>query len=359
MKENSNYIRVVKPSSDTTIRDFVRLMSVTEDILNKRSTYEKRPTPSELEVVVVNAIKEASNTVNCFKEDEIILVSGHKFPDIEVKPGFGVEVKMSSSGWSSIGSSIIESTRVPSIESIYIIFGNYSENPAQFKCKPYQDVLTDIKLTHSPRYLIDMNTSESIFRELGIEYSDFRKKSEAEKINIAQKYVREKFLKSDSKEMPWWIKNITDYQNDNGIRMWNSIGDEMKKVLTAKLMLLFPEIFSPSQGRNKKYSKPTLWLCSYYQIVFPNIRDQFSSGGKTKYGSHLIPAVYRHAKNLNSKIKEQLKGSDEDFEVQLSIYNNSLFVLPQSERYEGWLNQISQFHPDQPIVEYFHSNDRE
>ena len=44
-------------------------------------------------------------------------------------------------------------------------------------------------------------------------------------------------------------------------------------------MILFPEALNPAHSMTK-YNNTTLWLCSYNQVVNPNIRDLYSAGGK-------------------------------------------------------------------------------
>src|SRR5699024_11116667 len=89
-------------------------------------------------------------------EDSFVMVSGQRFPDIVAMGYFGVEVKTTKSdNWISTGSSIIESTRVDGVEKIYLLFGKLSRN-VEFRSRPYEDCLSDIVVTHSPRYKIDM-----------------------------------------------------------------------------------------------------------------------------------------------------------------------------------------------------------
>ena len=81
------------------------------------------------------------------------MVSGQRFPDIVAGQHFGVEVKSTKENkWVSTGSSIVESTRVDDVGSIYMLFGKLGGIPAEFRCKPYQNCLYDIAVTHSPLF---------------------------------------------------------------------------------------------------------------------------------------------------------------------------------------------------------------
>ena len=55
-----------------------------------------------------------------FRPEEIKLVLGAKFPDIQAEQYYGVEVKTTASDtWKSVGSSIVESTRIEDVSMIY------------------------------------------------------------------------------------------------------------------------------------------------------------------------------------------------------------------------------------------------
>lgn len=357
---NDQYIRIKTPETSRAHDAFYKLMDTTERILNDGGIVRKNNlTAFEVETVTLNAIKDATKTIDVFRPEDVILISGFNFPDIEIKPSYGVEVKTSHSGWSSIGSSIIESTRIPNIELIYMVFGNLKNNPPIFKCKSYDSVLTDIKVTHSPRYLIDMETSVSIFDEIGIPYQIFREKDEHEKIEIAQLYTREKFKRKGQKEMPWWIKNIQDPFNNGVIKIWNCLSIEEKKRLTAQCMVLFPSVLSPNPSQTK-YNEATLWLCSYHQVVTPNIRDIFSSGGRSVYGLNTnvyqIPAVYRKVKEHIDIIKRILTGEDSELLVQMEIYNPELYNVSSSERFDYWIENISACNLGLPIKKFLLTN---
>lgn len=113
---------------------------------------------------------------------KIQLIRGHRFPDIVAehiveKRFFGVEVKITKDNkWTSTGNSVLESTRVEKVERIYLYFGKLAA-PPQFKFRKYEECLYEIAVTHSPRYLIDMNLKEgkTIFDKMGIAYDDLRK----------------------------------------------------------------------------------------------------------------------------------------------------------------------------------------
>ena len=156
----TNIIAIRKQDVQRANEAFSSLMQKTENCLNERSLenpeWYKNLTAKGLEKESHDVIK-LSCVDTPFNPDEVILVSGQKFPDIIADKYYGVEVKSTNKDhWKSTGSSIVESTRDEYVENIYMLFGKLGGNPPQFKCRPYEDVLYDIAVTHSPRYLIDM-----------------------------------------------------------------------------------------------------------------------------------------------------------------------------------------------------------
>jgi hypothetical protein len=135
-------------------------------------------------------------------ENSIELISGQKFPDIIANKFYGVEVKTTKQNhWTTTGNSVLESTRVDGIERIYMLFGKMI-NPIEFKCRPYEDCLSDVVVTHSPRYLInmDLQAGQTIFDKLDIPYNTLR--NFPNPIKPITDYYRQ-FLKPG--EEVWWL----------------------------------------------------------------------------------------------------------------------------------------------------------
>lgn len=187
-----------------------------------------------------------------FRPEEIKLVSGAKFPDIQAEQYYGVEVKTTASDtWKSVGSSIVESTRIEDVSMIYMLFAKLGGDFAEFRCKPYEDCLDNISLTHQPRYQIDMELEEkkreNIFQKMKIDYNSFRILEEKEKIQKVRTYFRS--TAKEGYEMPWWIGDEeSEASVPMTIRFLNDLSLEEKKQITVRMFILFPELFS-NQGK--------------------------------------------------------------------------------------------------------------
>ena len=141
--------------------------------------------------------------------------------------------------------------------------------------------------------------------------------------------------------MPWWItsENVDSSQSFN-IRLWHTLRDEVKIDLQAKCMILFPEALSPKQSQTK-YNRTTLWLCSYNQVIVPNIRDFYSAGGKITHvnGKAINPQaaqVFARIVKFADEIRSQLSCPTKELTMLIEDYNPQL--LKGGKLYINWLN---------------------
>ena len=350
MDTGNNIIALRKKDITLAHGAFVDLMRKTESILNA----EARANPDEYRHLTSNTIESCAVDkikLACanspFDANEVKLVSGQRFPDIVADKYYGIEVKSTKEDhWTSTGSSIVETTRIEYVDDIYMLFGKLGGNVPQFKCRPYQDVLYDIAVTHSPRYLINMELSpkETIFSKMGTTYDEFRTSSDS--ISKVRHYYREKAIRQNRQEMPWWITadNI-ELGHSFNIKLWNSLDLREKRELQTKCMILFPEALNPARNMTK-YNNITLWLCSYNQVVNPNIRDLYSAGGKITHvnGKRLaIPAaqVFNIIVEYSDDIKAMLRHPTSEMYMMIKDFNPS--ILRGDDMYEAWLKICCKF----------------
>ena len=323
---------------------FAEFMQMTEDCFNERSSENpelyKNISPTRLEEVTEQLLKEIAPKTP-FRPEEIKLVSGHSFPDIMTEKYFGVEVKSTMSDkWKSTGSSIIETTRDANVENIYMLFGKLGGTPPAFRCRPYKDCLSNIAVTHSPRYLIDMeikdNHEETIFDKINIPYEDFCKKED--KIDIIRDYYIKTTIEAGKHEMPWWVGKKTIELDENvetpTIQLLSNKSIEEKKHITAQMFVLFPEVV------NSKYDSAALWLCTHKFLLDLHFRDLFSAGGQWKISyrnklSKPLPGFIGRLLKLIPYIKYHLNN---DREIEFMGFNRTLFNA--ENRFDVWYNEI-------------------
>jgi len=244
-------------------------------------------------------------------ENSIELISGQRFPDIIANKYYGVEVKTSKQNhWTTTGNSVMEGTRVDGIERIYMLFGKMVA-PVEFKCRPYEDCLSEIVVTHSPRYLInmDLQKGKTIFDKLDIPYDKLRKSANPVKPII--EYYRQ-FLRPG--EEVWWLDQDESKSTGLIIKLWNNLPLETRKEFMLKAMILFPEIFS---NHTDKFNRLSVWLVNMQGVVCPNIRDVFTAGGQgiiiwKKNSYKGIPQILIKMTESLTKIKEILNITDNE-----------------------------------------------
>jgi len=285
---------------------------------------------NKLENVVADVMAEKA--MGTPFENSIELISGQKFPDIIANKFYGVEVKTTKQNhWTTTGNSVLESTRVDGIERIYMLFGKMV-NPIEFKCRPYEDCLSDVVVTHSPRYLINMNLQigQTIFDKLEIPYDTLRNFPNPLK-SITDYYKQ--FLKPG--EEVWWLDQEEPKSTGLIIKLWNNLPIETKKHYMLKSMILFPEIFS---NRTDKFNRLAVWLVNSEGIVCPNIRDVFTAGGqgliewKQNHYSG-IPQIIIRLSNSIDELKDLL--NETDCEILEKYWS-----MPVKNKVNDWISMI-------------------
>ncbi len=290
-------------------RQFESLLEGTVSSLDKEA--KKKPklflsrTSSQFEEDVLGSMSE--NAKGGPFENSIELISGHKFPDIVARDYYGVEVKSTQQNhWRSTGNSVLESTRIETVEKIYILFGKLSV-PVGFRYRKYEDCLYDIAITHSPRYLIDMDLDDmkTIFNKVKIPYEEIRT-SNNPIIPLISYYRRI----AKPGEEPWWMDTgAGEIAGKPTVSLWRNLTPEIRDDLRAKGMANFPEVFSNSPT---KYHRLSTWLAGRHGIVDPSLRDRFTAGGQIelRFGESIykrVPRIFLHLRRLASKIFDYLE----------------------------------------------------
>lgn len=305
---------IISENSKPSIDDFRRLMRATDILLNNeaesRQDYYSKRNGTDLEVDVFEALQRCA--VHTPFDGTISLISGSSFPDIVANRFYGVEVKSTNKNhWKSIGSSILESTRSPNVERIFLTFGKLGK-PVSFRSRPYEECLAGISVTHYPRYQINMElgAGETIFDKMGIPYDELRKMDNP--VAPVSRYYKSKLKPGESL---WWAtdENIEENATSPILRLWTSLSAEEKNSYTVRGYALFPEILGHS---STKYQRYALWLATNCSVINTNIRDQFSAGGRvdiqTIYGTfEKMPAVFNRIAKNRELIEETILDASE------------------------------------------------
>lgn len=337
--EANNIIAVYNKNKQIALQEFDLFMNKTNTHMNKLAqdtNYYVGCDSKQLEKEVLSAMKEQCKGTS-FLPDDIQLVSGQRFPDIIASKHFGVEVKSTKENkWVSTGSSIVESTRIEDVNHIYMLFGKLGGKPIEFKCKPYHNCLYDIAVTHSPRYLIDMEITQerTIFSKMGIEYDKFRLSEDP--ISTVRSYYLEKIKKEKRMAMPWWIGSET--VTSPTLRLWSgrSLDQEKQNIYKAQLLILFP-----TEICNSNYDRATLWLCIRHSIINTHFRDLFTAGGQVQIENCCCPAIIKRILRVAPIVKQILL--EESLLFDIKDNNPDLFYA--KDKYAYWVLQVSKQYP--------------
>jgi hypothetical protein len=255
--------------------DFVTLLETTKvDVIKKYSGAKiKAISGTDFEEEVYDKMVLASENTD-FAGD-VVRTGTYTFPDIVAKKLYGVEVKMTiGDKWISTGNSVLESTRVESVKTIYMFFGKFG-NDFSAKYRKYEDCLFDVGVTHSPRYKIDMDLpqGESIFSKMGVSYNIFR--NEVNPIKRLKDYYRAQL--QEGQEL-WWIDPAQDQMAVSPIiQSLSRLDITTRNNFITECFILFPEIFGSS---NLKFERAAAYLITHYNAVSSNLRDSFTAGGR-------------------------------------------------------------------------------
>jgi hypothetical protein len=270
-------------------------------------------------------------------ENSIELISGQKFPDIVAKKYYGIEVKTTTQNhWKTTGNSVLESTRVESVERIFMLFAKLA-SPIEFRCRPYEEVLSEVVVTHSPRYLIDMNLAQgkTIFDKINMPYEILRKKENP--IRPIVDYYKSKLKPG---EELWWMDAENNSKPSNIIiKIWSNLTLTEKQELKNRAMVYFPELFGNS---NDKFGRLAIWLVTREAVVCPNVRDLFTAGGKRDYvvGKKTYQKVPRIFLNLFDNVPSIIETILQTSAFELSEYWNT--KTSDKAKVHDWINLVTE-----------------
>lgn len=277
-------------------------------------------TGTEFENVVYDALLEEG-----IQEDSIFH-SSQKFPDFiitdENGEKVGLEVKKTdSSKWEVIGGSIYESLK-SDIEETYVIMAKMGGDKPEVRVRKYEECIADLKVTHSPRFYLDMEL------DLGEDYLTTHNSKDLLQLSGDElnKRIRE-LLRSN--RSTWWSEAETTKFAD--------LPDEERSSYLNDGLALFPEIFASN------YEHFTPWLIYSCLVWCGNVRDIFSAGGKIELpGKNIyVSAVMGRAyDNIETIIARIMSMSEDEIKKFWNIGNGDEVEIDKIDRVSEWLTLV-------------------
>ena len=325
-----------------TAEEFEKLLDIAVERMNKSAkagaTGFESPQSFELTVAAELRVATRDAGIGTLKSP----FHPNAFPDLLVN-GFGVEVKFTKrKTWHGTGNSILEGMRDEDTNQIYVVFCR-ADIP-EIRWRTYENCIKGVRISHSPRYMIDMETDASFFEDLGIPYSDFILLSTQEKMNYVREHVKARI---GEHEKLWWIDEDDSHTLPMEVRIYRLLPTAVKVQLRAEAALMCPQIFKSSRARGK-YDQAAAYLLTQHGVYAPQIRDLYSAGsvaGKERGGNYLLRALQH--------IEDDIIAAAERLDDALFIEYWGL-TCPVSKRIPKWLEMADHYAPDvTPSVELF------
>jgi len=258
------------------------------------------------------------------------------FPDIVVN-GFGVEVKFTSrSTWHGTGNSIFEGMRDEAARHVYLVY--FRADLPEARWSRYQDCIKGVRISHSPRYMIDMDGQGTFFRDLGMTLEAFKDLGMKDKMAFVKQDVQKRVKEG---ERLWWFGDEQDHTIPVNLRLYRNLSTSEKTQMRAEAALMCPEIFQGSRARSK-YDGIAAYLLTQHGVLASNVRDMFSAGsvaGKERGGDYILRSV---TSNI-SAIREAASELDEALFVEYW----GAACAPEN-RMARWFALIDAERPDNP-----------
>ena len=266
------------------------------------------------------------------------------FPDIAMGE-YGVEVKYTTSDtWRSIANSVLETQRVDGVKYIYVVFGKMGGMP-EVRWGEYEASVVHVRTSHVPRFEVEIanpqtDRRESLFKQMGIRYDDFRKLDMTEKMKYIRAYARK--IHPDGRL--WWIeeKDTDEHTLPIQARLYTNLSTEEKTRLRAEAALVCPKIVKSGRDRNK-YDDVVLYLLTYHGVLCHQARDLFSAGSVANPKNDDNGGIY---------IERALKLIEDEMKKAAMEMDDAIFVeywgesVPPEQRIQRWLQKADEYARD-------------
>lgn len=256
----------------------------------------------------------------------------HAFPDIQAN-GFGVEVKTTNKdSWQSVGNSVFEGMRDSAVKKIYVVFGKMGGLP-DVRWGRYEERITHVRISHAPRFVLEMDRDSSLFNKIDITYDAFSKLSATDKMGYIRKYSRGRLKPG---ERLWWLEDENSEGLPLEIKLYMHLTTEEKIKLRAEGAILCPQIVGGSRQKDK-YNDIAFFFLQHRNVFCPQTRDLYSAGsvaGKERGGNY----IFRSLKNIEANMREVAS----TLEDALILEYWGISVKPK-DRIKEWLKRADGF----------------
>ena len=263
---------------------------------------------------------------------------GHHFPDMDLIVNgecFGLELKSRNNGsWDTNGNSVFESITDEDYQDILLLFG--SKEPRKdhllVRFDYYWKVTSAINVTHSPRFKINMDTTESVFKDAQ-EYHQLRDKTETEKVSFLQNY-----LKEHTTGTKWFVPQDSSSESIKPTSL-NLLPQNIQNQVKAEVLVLFPQDLITSKKAN--YARAHEFIITNHFYFSSSFRDFFSAGGKWERNNVEFPQSVGTFHSLSSEIRYILNNSNSEFQkLAYESWNTLELPLNRTSFYDDYCKVV-------------------
>lgn len=236
---------------------------------------------------------------------------GHHFPDIDItvaEKKYGVEIKYRKNGtWTTNGNSVLESITDDNYENIYLLFGSKipGEQRIMVRFAPYWQTTSSIKVTHSPRFFINMNNLDDSVFESEAEYNVLRQMDEESKVSYIQNY-----LSQNTDGVKWY----TSSKNEISAIPFATLPKDTQNQIITEIMILYPDDLIIGSPRTK-YNRAAQYIIDEYYAFSSSLRDLFSASGQVNIENVPFPRIIQNFINNKTMIISTLAQANNDFAI--------------------------------------------
>lgn len=321
-----------------TTPDFEKLLDKCCAQLTDEARKKGFKTSSQFENRVREVLRDLTVNDDSFQID--FNSPAQAFPDIAMGE-FGVEVKFTlNDTWRSIANSVLETQRVEGVKYIYVVFGKMGGIP-EVRWGEYEASVVHVRTSHVPRFEVEIASNEtecreSLFKQMGISYDNFRRLTMQEKMKYIRSYAKK--IHPDGKL--WWIEDSNSEEHTLPIqaRLYTKLSEAEKTRLRAEAALICPKIVKSGRDRTK-YDDVVLYLLTYRGVLCHQARDLFSAGSVANPKNDDEGGIY---------IERALKLLESDMKKAALELDDALFVeywgesVPPEKRIERWLEKADE-----------------
>ena len=263
----------------------------------------------------------------------------HAFPDL-LANGYGVEVKHTTKDtWLAVGNSIFEGMRDQDAQQIYVIYGKMGGWP-EVRWKRYEDCVSHVRVSHSPRFVIEMDGSTQLFRTMDVSYPDFCALSPEDKMAHVRRYAQGRLREG---ERLWWLEDREEQEHSLpiAVTVYRTLPEDRKRILRAEATLLCPEVVKGGRSRGK-YDRAGLYLITQHGVFAPQLRDLFSAGS---VGARMGERGHKYIITAIRDIESQMRHAAANLDERL-IQEYWKTECEPGKRIKMWLSMADEYAPD-------------